>query len=297
MRCPLDFPSRQATLRAVNCILILFAAAVFGTGAATIGTGPAQPPASGLQQWLEHRAVVVPVSPDRLVTGRASSQRYPSNPEGVACPLQWLPLFLAGSPLPPARHRRLLDNIFTSKAELETAVQAFNANSTSAIATYGPIADWNVSAITDMSELFMVGQDTYTYDDGGGFNVDDDGDGLDFNADISNWETSSVTDMSYMFSVRSSVARRRLESASEGASAFNQRLSFDTSSVKDMQGMFYVRSSPCPAPNLQPHPLLHLRAPRSSTACYPPTRTTPPPRIYPPFDSAGRDGVQPAAEL
>ena len=81
----------------MNCILILFAAAVFGPGAATIGTGLAQPSASGLHQWLEHRAVVVPVSPDRLVTGEASSQRYPSNPEGVACPLQWLPLFLASS--------------------------------------------------------------------------------------------------------------------------------------------------------------------------------------------------------
>merc|ERR1711935_370557 len=37
---------------------------------------------------------------------------------------------------------------------LQTAVQAYNADPTAAIATYGPIADWDVSAITDMSSLF-----------------------------------------------------------------------------------------------------------------------------------------------
>ena len=47
---------------------------------------------------------------------------------------------------------------------------------------YGPIADWCVSAITDMSYLFN---------------------GLrNFNADISSWDTSSVTTMSHMFHVR-----------------------------------------------------------------------------------------------
>ena len=72
---------------------------------------------------------------------------------------------------------------FKSKAALKTAVKEYNANPTAATVTYGPIADWDVSAITDMSDLF---------------------DGYDFNADISNWNTSSVTDMSHMFSVRSS---------------------------------------------------------------------------------------------
>ena len=106
---------------------------------------------------------------------------YPSNPEGVACPLQWLPLFLASSLSPPTRHRRRLDAIFTTKATLETAVQAFNANPGAATTTYGPIADWDVSAITDMSELFS--------------NL------KNFNADISNWSTSSVTNMLCMFQV------------------------------------------------------------------------------------------------
>ena len=99
---------------------------------------------------------------------------------------------------------------FTTKASLQTAVQAYNANPTAAIATYGPIADWDVSAITDMSGLFY-----YLYADIS-------------NADISNWDTSGVTTMEEMF---------------YGASVFNQPLSFDTSSVTTMYGMFDVRSA------------------------------------------------------
>jgi hypothetical protein len=84
---------------------------------------------------------------------------------------------------------------FTTKASLQTAVQAFNANPTAATATYGPIADWDVSAITDMSSLFEDDNDDSSYDELKGFS-----------ADISGWDTSSVTDMSYMFYVRSARA-------------------------------------------------------------------------------------------
>eukprot|EP00964_Phaeocystis_antarctica_P032960 scaffold18676_cov52-Phaeocystis_antarctica.AAC.3 len=84
----------------------------------------------------------------------------------------------------------------------------------------------------------------------------------------------------------------------QGAVAFNQPLSFDTSSVTNMDGMFWVRSSPCPAPNLQSRALpCTLLAPRSPAASRLPTRTLAPHRMCPPFDSAGRVGVQPAAEL
>ena len=76
--------------------------------------------------------------------------------------------------------------MFTTKASLQTALQAFNANPTAATVTYGPIADWDVSAITDMSSLF--------------YNL------RNFNADISNWDTSKVTDMGRMFWVRSARA-------------------------------------------------------------------------------------------
>ena len=71
---------------------------------------------------------------------------------------------------------------FTSTASLETAVQAFNKDAASAIARYGPIADWDVSGVSDMNGLFSNLQN--------------------FNADISSWNTSGVTDMSDMFNVR-----------------------------------------------------------------------------------------------
>ena len=99
----------------------------------------------------------------------------------------------ASSPPPPPY-------TFTSTASLKTAVKAVNANLASAIATYGPVADWDVSGVSDMSELFKEDDETYSY--GGVI------DGvLGFNADISNWNTSSVTDMSRMFWVRSAHGR------------------------------------------------------------------------------------------
>ena len=49
-----------------------------------------------------------------------------------------------GKGVPPTHHRRLLGHIFTTKASLETAVQAYNADVASAEATYGPLADWDV---------------------------------------------------------------------------------------------------------------------------------------------------------
>jgi surface protein len=66
--------------------------------------------------------------------------------------------------------------------------------------------DWDVSLVTDMSELFM-------------FPV-----GRDFNADISRWDVSSVTTMKNMF---------------KDADAFNQDIgAWNTSSVTTMYGMF-----------------------------------------------------------
>jgi surface protein len=75
---------------------------------------------------------------------------------------------------------------FTTKASLQTAVQAYNTNPDTATGTYGSIAGWDVSRITDMSYLFN--------------NLEN------FNADISSWDTSKVTNMYAMFWVRSARA-------------------------------------------------------------------------------------------
>jgi len=85
-------------------------------------------------------------------------------------------------PPPPTSPTQACTHTFTSKGSLTNAVTEFNSNAALAIANYGAIADWCVSAITDMSWLFYDSQN--------------------FNADISSWDTSSVTTMSHMFHVR-----------------------------------------------------------------------------------------------
>ena len=111
----------------------------------------------------------------------ASKLAQTNHPVAVVPP-QWLPVLLAANttPGPPTNHR-LLDNTFASKAELEKAVGEYNADVNAAEAKYGPINNWDVSGITDMSYLFK--------------------DLGNFNADISRWDTSGVTSMSGMFAV------------------------------------------------------------------------------------------------
>jgi len=70
---------------------------------------------------------------------------------------------------------------------------------------YGPIEDWNTSAVTDMSRLFEYN--------------------ITFNEDIGGWDTSSVTNMSHMF---------------VNAEAFNQYIGkWDTDNVTNMKSMFF----------------------------------------------------------
>ena len=69
---------------------------------------------------------------------------------------------------------------------------------------HGPIGSWDLSAVTDMSQMFQ------------GARL--------FNQDLSNWDVSAAKDMSYMFN---------------DAEKFNQDLStWDVSAVTNMNHMF-----------------------------------------------------------
>ena len=95
-------------------------------------------------------------------------------------------------------------HVFSSNQELKDAVDMYVNYPSIGLDTYGEINTWDVSAITDMSELFK--------------------DHNTFNEQISNWNTSNVINMRYMFS---------------GATSFNQNIgSWDTSNVVYMSGMF-----------------------------------------------------------
>jgi len=90
------------------------------------------------------------------------------------------------------------------KTELQTAVDKWIEDKTTASVDYGQINTWDTSLVTDMSNLF---ENKAT-----------------FNDEISSWDTSNVENMSYMFSK---------------AENFNQPLNdWNTSNVTDMRHMF-----------------------------------------------------------
>merc|ERR1712224_609312 len=95
---------------------------------------------------------------------------------------------------------------FPDRAALKAAVDScLKADPTGADCRHDgiPISDWDVSRVTDMSDLFSGARE--------------------FNGDVSKWNTAAVTDMGYMF---------------EYASAFNQDLSsWDVMAVTNNYGM------------------------------------------------------------
>ncbi len=89
-------------------------------------------------------------------------------------------------------------------ANIQTAVDLWVSDPSAATTTYGAISDWDVSQVTDMSELFI--------------------DKTTFNDDISNWDVSNVTNMYAMLC---------------NATSFNQDIgAWDVSSVTNMRVMF-----------------------------------------------------------
>lgn len=94
--------------------------------------------------------------------------------------------------------------VFTNRTQLDTAIDLWISNEVEARIQYGKINSWDVSAITNMSGLFL--------------------NKTTFNSDILKWDVSNVTTMASMFS---------------GATAFNQDLNaWITSEVTDMNNMF-----------------------------------------------------------
>ena len=114
-------------------------------------------------------------------------------------------------------------------AELQTAVDLWVSDSASAVAAYGDINTWDVSLITDMSELFLdkttFNDDISAWDVSNVTNMHGMFQNCEvFTGDISNWDVSSVTDMSDLFA---------------SCVIFNGDLSgWDISSVTDMEYMF-----------------------------------------------------------
>jgi surface protein len=113
---------------------------------------------------------------------------------------------------------------------LRNAVLMWKTERSLAIATHGPIGEWDVSQVQDMSRLFQ----------------DDTG----FNDNISLWDVSSVNTMSIMFGRATSFnqpldtwnvsAVTNMEYMLFEATAFNRALaSWDTSRVETMEYMFY----------------------------------------------------------
>jgi surface protein len=122
----------------------------------------------------------------------------------------------------------------TDTPALQAALVSWCSNSTAARADYGPIGEWDVSLLTDLSMLVYNAPCHATFnEDINGWNVGRVTSlthafahvaGTSFNQPLNAWDVSACTDMSAMF---------------YGAATFNQPLgSWVTSKVRNMESMF-----------------------------------------------------------
>jgi hypothetical protein len=116
----------------------------------------------------------------------------------------------------------------TDKAELRAALDAWNVDACAPCAeTYGPVATWSVTAVTDFGELLS--------------------DLTSFNEALTGWDTSNAVSMRFMFDNATSFNQPlALDSGKvtdmgmcfRGATAYNQTLDLDTSSVVVLKHCF-----------------------------------------------------------
>ena len=135
---------------------------------------------------------------------------------------------------------------FKNSTELRTAVKGYPQN----MKQYGNISRWDVSKVTDMSDMFYnikLQGDISRWDVSNVTNMKNMFKTSQFNGDISSWVVSNVTDMSYMFNwsqfqgdiSRWDVSNVTNMSAMFSNSQFNDDISrWDVSKVTNMSYMF-----------------------------------------------------------
>ena len=149
--------------------------------------------------------------------------------------------------------------VFNTKSELFGAIDQYISDKASAISVYGDINTWDVTNITDMSNLFyMQGSFNENIADWDTSNVTRMANMFmfcySFNQDIGNWDTSNVTDMSNLFRMATSFNKdigswdtsnvTDMYGMFNGTDSFNRDIgAWDTSSVTNMNAMFYFAAS------------------------------------------------------
>ena len=133
---------------------------------------------------------------------------------GMKCGFVHHPGFMSSMYKPLMRSKKMRTN-----TDIKIAVDLWCSNRVEAEEKYGHISDWDVSSVTDMSELFQ-----YKFY---------------FNDDISHWDVSNVNIMDGMF---------------QSTNVFNQYIgNWDLSNLTDMEGIFRdaLAMQPSNAPNFE----------------------------------------------
>ena len=146
----------------------------------------------------------------------------------------------------------MVQSIETSD-DLSTAVTAWINNSATATATYGDISNWDVSGITNFTNVFngkSFNSDISNWNMSNATNIENMfGNNIVFNQNLNDWDVSNVTNFKGVFAQASAfnqdITGWDVSSATsmaymfQGAISFNQDISsWDTSSVTDMNSMF-----------------------------------------------------------